>query len=312
MRIGRWILCLLALQMPMTVIARPEYRLEPRRIADDVYLCEGPREDFSPDNGGNILNTGFIVAPAGVIVIDAGPSLRYAQALRAAIRGITDRPVRQLILTHAHPDHFLGSLGFADVPVLALPGTAQVIRERGSGMNANLYLKLGEWMVGTGLHPPDAAAAEGEVEIAGRRLRLIAASGHTEADLMVLDPASGTLFAGDLVFSQRTPTTPDADIDTWLSALERIDGLDVARLVPGHGPMTSPAGAAVAQTRDYLLWLSQLLRSSAQRALDVPEVLQRKAPERFRAMAVFEAEFARSVANLYPRYEQELLAQPAP
>lgn len=309
---------ILALTLLLTVIASaagvaapPEYRLEPRQIAPGVYLCEGPREDFSPANGGNILNTGFIVASEGVIVIDAGPSLRYAQALRAAIARVTDRPVRQLLLTHAHPDHFLGSLGFTDVPVVALAATARTIRERGSGMNASLYLKLGEWMIGTGLHPPTASADEGEIGIAGRRLRLIAGAGHTEGDLMVLDLATQTLFAGDLVFTQRAPTTPDADIETWLSSLDRIDAAGVAQLVPGHGPMMQPR-AAVAQTRDYLIWLRELLRSSAERALDVPEVVRRKVPERFRTMAVFEAEFERSVANLYPRYEQQLLAPPAP
>ena len=50
-----------------------DYRLEPRAVAADVYVFVGKTEDFNTTNGGNIVNTGFIVGPQGVVVIDTGP-----------------------------------------------------------------------------------------------------------------------------------------------------------------------------------------------------------------------------------------------
>ena len=51
-----------------------DYHLQPREVADGVYMIEGRREDFSTENGGNIVNTGFIVGSSGVIIIDTAPS----------------------------------------------------------------------------------------------------------------------------------------------------------------------------------------------------------------------------------------------
>jgi hypothetical protein len=78
--------------------ARPSgglaYHLEPRPIVPDTYVFEGAIEHFTVKNGGNILNTGFIVTGAGVIVIQTGPSHRYGEEMRAAIARVTG----QLIL----------------------------------------------------------------------------------------------------------------------------------------------------------------------------------------------------------------------
>mgnify|MGYP002757968199 FL=1 len=85
----RALLCLLSL-VSLPALADLDYRLEPRQVAADTWVLEGRSENFSRDNGGNIVNTGFIVSEDGVVVIDSGPSLRYGQALRQAIAGVTD------------------------------------------------------------------------------------------------------------------------------------------------------------------------------------------------------------------------------
>lgn len=310
-RIRSWLATLVLAVVGSAQAAAPDYALRAQRVAPDVYVFIGPNEDFSPDNGGAILNSGFIVAPQGVIVIDTGPSRQYGEQMRTAIAAVTSRPVRQVYITHAHPDHFLGTQAFADASVAALPATRRAIDEHGGSINATLYRTLGTWMIGTTATAPTATAIEGPVTVAGRALQLIAGDGHSSADLMVYDDLSGTLFAGDLVFHQRAPTTPDADIDRWLRTLDRIDTLDIRVLVPGHGPVAVNR-EPVAQTRDYLHWLVQRLRGAVQRGLDIPEVLAMPVPQRYASLAVFDTEFARSVAQLYPVYETELLFGPAP
>lgn len=128
-----------ALCLTLPVQAELRYALEPRQIADDVWLLEGSTDNFDKRNGGNIVNTGFIVTDDGVVVIDSGPSKRYGEAMRAAIAGVTDRPVIKVLLTHHHPDHVLGNQAFADVPIAALPGTTELLREQGNAMAENMY-----------------------------------------------------------------------------------------------------------------------------------------------------------------------------
>ncbi len=115
----RWIL-LLCLSLSLPAVADLDYALKPRLIADDTWLLEGSTDNFAKDNGGNIVNTAFIVTEAGVVVIDTGPSRRYGEALRQAIASVTDKPVIQVLLTHHHPDHALGNQAFKDVPIGAL------------------------------------------------------------------------------------------------------------------------------------------------------------------------------------------------
>ena len=77
--------------------------------------------------------------------------------------------------------------------------------------------------------------ADGPVTIGGRRLRLIALAGHSAADLALLDEATGTLIAGDLVFHDRAPATPHAHLPTWRASLSALEAIPHKVLVPGHG-----------------------------------------------------------------------------
>jgi len=111
-----------------------DYRLAPQRVADGVYVLIGSTADFSPANGGNIVNTGFIVGSEGVIVIDSGPSLRYGEQLRRAIAAVTPLPVVLVINTHHHPDHVLGNQAFPPATLAALPGTRSALETEGEAL----------------------------------------------------------------------------------------------------------------------------------------------------------------------------------
>jgi quinoprotein relay system zinc metallohydrolase 1 len=286
--------------------AADDYALKPDDLGNGVYVFVGRTDQFSRGNGGNIVNSGFIVGPEGTIVIDTGPSRLYGEQQRAAILRLTSRKVVQVYITHAHPDHFLGSQAYPADLIAALPATIASIRSNGEALSDNLYRLVGGWMKGTQVVVPGAEAAPGTVTIGARKLRLIAAAGHTDGDLMVYDEATKALFAGDLVFFQRAPTTPNADLPRWLGALDEIDRLDFKVLIPGHGPVQHNH-AGIAQTRDYLRWLSTTLHDAANRGLDMPEVMNLPLPQRFNNLAGAGAEYTRSVVHLYPQIELESL-----
>lgn len=287
--------------------AAKDYGLAPQRVAPDTYVLFGANEHFNFRNGGNIVNTAFIVTADGVVVIDTGPSRLYGEQMRAAIAEITDRPIVKVYNTHLHPDHFLGNQAFEDVPEAALAGTIEGIRTHGEMFNESLYRLSGAWEAGTRVVIPGEVLEPGTVEIGGHRLRLLAMHGHTDADLVILDETTGVLFAGDLVFNGRTPTTPHADIDQWLLSLERLERLAFKLLVPGHGQAANDA-APIIQTRNYLQWLSKGLAEQAEQGRDMAEVLMpRSPPASIRKLAVFMAEYQRSVVHLYPALEARAL-----
>lgn len=280
----------------------PEYGLRPVKVAEDSYVLEGRKEHFSLRNGGNIVNTGFIVTQAGVLVIDTGPSRLYGQEMRAAIARVTPLPVIRVFNTHLHPDHVFGNQAFPDVPVEALIGTIDGLRQSGSAYADNMYRLVGPWMQGTEVRLPERDLSGTTLMVGGHRLELIPAMGHSEADLAIMDHTSGVLWASDLVFLDRAPTTPNADISAWLASLDTLERLPFRVLVPGHGPVSRDK-RAIAQTRDWLTWLDATLRQAAAEGVDMAEAMRLPIPVRFRGLALARHEFVRSVSHLYPRFE---------
>jgi quinoprotein relay system zinc metallohydrolase 1 len=283
-----------------------DYGLKPQKIADGTYVLIGSTEDFSIANGGNIVNVGFIVTSAGVVVIDTGPSKRYGEQLRAAIGRVTDKPVVKVVNTHFHPDHFLGNQVFADVGVAALFATSQGIETMGGPFADNMYRMCGDWEAGTEPAVPSRSQSGGVEPIGDHTLEFLALAGHTDGDLAVFDRTTGVLFAGDLVFFDRAATTPHANLAVWLDSLGQLKLLPYKQVVPGHGPVVSDA-RAIDQTRDYLVWLETTLRQGADRGEDMTEVMATPIPEKFASIPLVDHEFPRSVTHLFPALEQQAL-----
>lgn len=274
-------------------------------IGDGIWVVRGADEAIGFDNGGAIANSVIMGSDAGAIVIDTGPSLGFGKALHALAQSVTGRQVARAYITHLHPDHSFGNGAFTTGSVHALPGTSAEIARDGSGFSDAMYRTLAGWMTGTDLIVPAADASDGEIEIGGRKLRLIALSGHSAADLAILDHASGTLIAGDLVFHDRAPATPHADLAQWQAALTALEAVPHRQLVPGHGPLDT-GNQAIAQTRDWLTWLESSLRQAVANGLDMTEAGATAIPDRFASMAAARYELHRSISHFYPRYEAEL------
>jgi len=287
--------------------ARLDYQLAARELAPGVWVVEGANADFSPSNGCNIINTGFIATGAGTLVINTGPSRLYGEQLRALAERTTREPVVQAIQLNLHPDYFLGHQAFADVPRVASALTREGVAREAAAYESNLYRVCGDWMKGTQALPPDTtldtSSGRGVLRVGTRELEWRALSGHTASDLVVIDRASGVAFVGGLVFHDRVPTTPHADVAAWLASL---DAIDATTIVPSHGPVEH-ATEGIAQTRRYLQWLDAQFTRWAEQGLDLAEVLRAPVPEEFRAWAAFASEYPRNAMQLYPRYERRVL-----
>jgi len=283
------------------------YLLKPQKVAEDVYVFLGKTEHFTFRNGGNIVNTGFIVGRDGVIVIDTGPSKLYGETMRKAISKITDKPIAQVIISHFHPDHFLGNQAFADTSLVALPETVTGIKQQGEMFNDAMYRLVGPWMKGTEVVVPENLDFQPIMTVAGRKMGFLKLSGHSGSDLAILDHQSGVLFAGDSVFFNRTPTTPHANIGQWLKELKQLSATPFKILVPGHGPVVKDQ-RAIKQTVAYLTWLRKSLSDAAARGQSMAEILTPdKSGKQFFSLSVFMDEYERSVAHLYPEIEQEVI-----
>lgn len=307
---------------PRVDSTRFDLDLRARALGAGVYVVEGSNADFSPANGCNIINTGFVVTAAGVVVINTGTHRRQGEQLRALIGRTTPQPVRQVLHLNLHPDYFLGNQAFADLPRRATARTQAGMAREAVAYENNLYRLCGDWMKDTQALLPEATdALDAEVaagalqpsrESPSHDLLLAEFDGHTDSDLVVIDRRSGVAFVGGLVFTDRIPTTPHARVDAWLASLDRLEALlrreGVRTVVPSHGPVRHDLDG-IAQTRAYLRWLDAAFSRWAREGWEMAEVLRAPVPAPFRDWAAFQTEYVRNVAHLYPRYERAALAR---
>ncbi len=227
------------------------------QVQPGVYVHFGALEDWGPDNGGDVANIGFIVGSRCVAVVDTGGTPRVGQGLRAAIERTTPLPVCYVINTHAHPDHVLGSTAFsAATPVprfVASAGFARTLSAREPYYLNALRRDFGIELTHASIVYPDLTVENSvDLDLGDRVLTLQAwPTAHTDNDLTVYDRRSRTLFASDLLFVQHVPVV-DGSLRGWIEVLTQLARLDVATVVPGHGPSSTEWPAALGPETDYL------------------------------------------------------------
>jgi quinoprotein relay system zinc metallohydrolase 2 len=279
-------------------------------IANGVFVHQGRHALQSEANKGDIANASFVIGRDGVAVIDTSGSAKMGADLLASIRATTDKPIRYVINTHMHPDHVLGNAPFQSE---ATTFVAHHKMGRSLAARAQAYIGSNQRMIG-------AAAFEGteivlpnvlvvdrmELDLGGRMLVCEAQpTAHTDNDLTVTDTATGTLFLGDLLFSEHIPTI-DGSIKGWLALMPRLaSNARVARVVPGHGPPSMAWPGAVRPMMAYLDLLVNDLRGLIERGASLNEAIAVAGASEKARWLLFDAYHARNVTTAFAELEWE-------
>jgi glyoxylase-like metal-dependent hydrolase (beta-lactamase superfamily II) len=209
-------------------------------------------------------NSGVVIGDDSVMVIDATATPAMARDLIRAIRGVTDKPIRHVVLTHYHAVRVLGASAYAAEgaqTVIASRGTFELIAERGEedmaseiGRFPRLF-RAAESIPGL-TWPTLVFERELSVFLGGLEVRLLhLGAGHTRGDTVAWIPSQGICFSGDLVEFNAGVYTGDAILREWPATLDRLEALGPQQLVPGRGPaLATPADcrAAIDYTRRWV------------------------------------------------------------
>lgn len=239
-------------------------------VAPRVHLIYKPSPADPPFEG----NVVVIEQSAGLVVVDAGGSPPSGRAVVAEIRKLSDKPVRWLIYTHYHGDHNLGAGAIREAwPGVTIVSTART-RENMTGPPmayvqgyAKSYGDMADFAAGEVKNPrlPErlragwartAAAGPGMVAgyaamtvyPAGRTFTdrfdipdavapvevMFLGRGNTDGDAVVWAPKQRVLASGDLVVAP-IPYAAHTYPGEWIATLKKLEALDFAVLIPGHG-----------------------------------------------------------------------------
>ncbi len=241
-------------------------------IAPGVYAHQGETALMSRENLGGIANLGAIIGDEAVAVIDTGGSLLQGKAFLAALREKTQKPIRYVVNTHAHPDHVFGNGAFAGegATFVGHRNLPRALAARGPHYLSSFRQSMGDALDGVTIVAPTLTVAETlALDLGGRPIELRAwRTAHSEADLTILDRKTGTLFAGDLLFLQHVPVV-DGSLLGFLEVAEKLAAIPAERVAPGHGPMVAPWPQALDDERAYLTRLTADLRAAIKKGESV-------------------------------------------
>jgi glyoxylase-like metal-dependent hydrolase (beta-lactamase superfamily II) len=309
-----WLASLLAVLMVIAVTAcstaPPSQAQRAQRVAEGVYVMLGTGGVADDKNQGRIGNSGFIVGDTGVLAIDTGTSFLHGQALLAAIRAVTPKPVRLALVTHTRPEFLFGGAAFqaAGIPVVMHRKTAQLMASRCDNCLKQLRQTLGdEAMRRTTMFKADRVFDDTQtIDNIGRPVQVLHL-GHASGpgDIAVLDERSAVLFGGGLLDAGRIPDIQDSDNAGWPQALIRLQALQARVVVPGHGAVGD--AAIITRVATYLTQLhgrARQLVDNGTSLLDVPEALD--LPD-YKSWDQYDIIHRRNAGIAYLRIERELL-----
>jgi quinoprotein relay system zinc metallohydrolase 2 len=257
-RIAVW---LLACPIVFAAQARDAFNLsEPK---PGVFVHVGRQLALDAPGHDDIANIGFIVGRKCAAVIDTGGSVNVGRELRAAVEKHTSLPICYVINTHVHVDHVLGNAAFKNDKA-SFVGHAALAAAMARSRDFFVTEYPGDMdsppSVDQVIGPDRLVEQQLTLDLGDRPLVLRAwPKAHTDCDLTVYDPETGTLWTGDLLFRERLPAL-DGSVKGWLAALEELTHMRVKLAVPGHGMVTSDLAAAIIPERRYLQALAEGVR----------------------------------------------------
>jgi glyoxylase-like metal-dependent hydrolase (beta-lactamase superfamily II) len=281
------------------------------RVGTHSYFVQGMPGAASTENQGFMSNAGFVVTREGVVVFDTLASPPLAKKMLGLIRKITKQPVKLVIVSHYHADHFYG------LQVFKAEG-AEIWAHRaaeGATRTEDAALRLAQrkealfpWVDdNTQLIEADRfLEGDTDFEMGGLHFALrYVGPAHSTEDMAMMVKEDGVLYAGDLVFRGRVPYVGDADSRAWIKALDTLIALKPKVLIPGHGSPSRTPRTDLVFTRDYLQYLRTTMGRAAHDFIPFKEAYAATDWSKYRSMPAFNESNRVNAYNQYLRLEQE-------
>ncbi len=293
--------------------AQDDIVLVPMQVASRTWFFQGESGMASAQNKGYMSNAGFVVTGDGVVVFDALGTPALGRAMLAAIRKVTKQPVKRVIVSHYHADHFYGLAAFKDAGAeIWAQRRAQAYLASGQASDrlAQRRQDLFPWVdEKTRIVTPDVwLDGDTDFKLGGMTFQVLYAEGaHSPEDVMMYVVDERVLFAGDLLFAGRVPFVGTADSKGWLKAMDKMIAVKPAMVIPGHGAASTNVERDLVLTRDYLVYLRDNMGRAVADLDSFDDAYARTDWSKFRGLPAFEQANRINAYGTYLLMEQEAL-----
>ena len=286
------------------------YNLKPIEIDNGVYVILGDNAGIDSFNGGAISNTGFIIGEDEILIIDAGPSYIYAEEVIEIIKDISSLPIKYLVVTHHHPDHSFGISKYSELDIEIIISTSEIIRYEKYGKRLLNQMKniVGEkWLKNTKIIKFEYNDYEfpQEIDLGNHKIIInFFKNGHSEGDLVVEIVNKKIVFAGDIIFNERAPTIPHANIQNWSIYIDNLIDSEWKLLIPGHGSLIYEKDQLY-MTKRWINYIDNVAKNAVDIGLSPAEVFEKGIAEEFTKYKLSYETWLRDIPLLMKKYESE-------
>ncbi len=206
-------------------------------------------------------NSGVIIGDDAVMVVEAQATPRLARKVIECIRGVTDKPITHLALTHYHAVRVLGASAYGASQIVMSDTARAMVAERGQedwDSEFDRFPRLfQEHEEIPGLTWPTTTFSEAMTVYLGKRKVEIMHLGraHTAGDAVVWVPDAEVMFTGDIVEYHSACYCGDGHFADWPDTLMNIAAYDPVAIAPGRGDALQGremVAKAIASTADFV------------------------------------------------------------
>jgi len=215
------------------------------KVAENVYSIIAPSYGRpSPENKGWNSNSHFVVTETGVLVFDTGSSESIGMEITRAITTVTDLPIRWVVNSHSHADHWLGNAAFSNVgaEVISTAPSVAAMKEDGQGV-VDVFSRMTKGATGSSqLSFPTSLIAQRQTRnVGGVDIEFIlSGDGHSPGDVLMWLPKQKIIFGGDVLSSDWMPImTPRGKVRNLIDTINMVIKLKPDVVLTGHGQITT-------------------------------------------------------------------------
>ena len=282
-----------------------DYKLKPQKVAENVWCFFGAIEKPTKENAGNMANNCYIKTKDGYLVMDTGPSYQFAKQAYEAMQKIEDLPVKYVVNSHEHDDHWLGNDFYKKKFGATLMGPASINTNYKEGDKTRMYNVLPKNAIeGTHIIDLDKVVKKKEtLTFGGEKFDIIPMDikAHTGDDVFIYMPERKVLFAGDLVMNGRITSGRHGSVMGQLKALAMMQKLDWKILVPGHGVITD--AKAMNEANLYFKLTKERILKAIDEGVDATEINEVVKLIEFKDKAMYDILNAQNIGFAYEELE---------
>ncbi len=297
-------------------------------VTESLYVITGA--------GCNVV---VFVTEEGVLVVDSGEKPNMAAKLLAKIRDISGRPIRYLVVTHCH--HIVGAEGFLPSAIVLSHANSRdniplyrktlvelfeknirELEQKAAQLDKGNNQELEKARMELELRVKQRESIKQQEEVlpqltfdgkttiylGGKTVDLsYLGPGHTNGDVLVYFPEEKVIAVGDLLYTNgwvpRLDGEAGASVDNWLKIFQKVEAMDVDKIIPGHGEVVDKEGFIRASrvASEYLADLKAEVEKLVSQGSSLEEIKAKLKLPKYRHMGLAEILLPWNIESVYKK-----------